>query len=1082
MIRYGVGGSKGGKGGGGATYVPSEQPNTLQSKSLVKVVDLIGEGEVLGLVDGGKSIYFDDTPLQNADGTYNFTGISYEFKTGAAGQTYLSGFPSVESEVAVGAQVKFDTPVTRTVSNPNADALRVTVRLPALTFQDPKNGDLRGSEVKLAIDVRTSTGNFTQVLQDTITGKTTAPYDRAYRIQLPVNGSPWTVRVRRLTADSTQSNLQNDTYWASYTEIVDNKVSYMDTAVVGLSVDSSQFGSSVPTRSYDMQGLVVSVPTNYNPNDRVYTGVWDGTFKKAYSNNPAWILYDVLTNDRYGLGEYVSAMQVDKPSLYSIARYCDEMVPDGFGGMEPRFTINCIINSREEAFNVIQAIASAIRGMAYWATGAVMVVQDSPKDATRIVGASNVIDGSFTYEGTSLKARHTAALVSWNDPNDSYRQAIEVVEDPEGIAKYGWRQADVIAYGCTSRGQAHRFGKWILDTEKHETQSVSFRAGLDMADVLPGEIINIQDSAYAGVNNSGRTKSGATTTVIPLDRTVTLSPSVTYTITVQLPNNTIEERLITNTSGTATSITVSQPFAMAPTVEAMWAISGSDVALRPFRVMSNREVEKHQFEIVALEYDATKFARVEQGIDLAPNDFSNLDTTGVMKSPSGLDYVEYLYKSGPAVKAALTLSWSNPDDARVQFYEVQVQVPNGTFETVATTARTNYDVQDTISGLYSFRVRSIGFDRTSAWTSLNDQNILSLSGAPANVTNFKLNRIGQNAYLSWDKVEDLDLDHYTIKFSTNTDSLTSWATASLLVERVSSDATSVTAPARVGTYFIKAVDSGGTESDTATSIVTAILGLEQLNAVEVVQEDPAFSGVKDGNLEVVGGELRLSAPTFFGSFSDVGSVADIEDESGSDGDAYYYFANRCDLGEPYPCRVTPNISIYGISIYDIFNNYPNVNSVPNIAQTVDPSNYAVRVDIRTTNDDPDGVSPVWTDWSELIISDYTARAFEFRIFIQAFGDTIIPVVTALSVTVDMPDRVDGENDIPCPDTGMTVSFTPSFKARPAVAVTAESLDTGDYWVISNQTRTGFDIRFYNASGVGVARTFDWVAKGYGYEN
>ncbi len=1074
-IPYGSGG--GGKGGGSGGYVPSEQPNNLQSNSVVRLVDLISEGTILGLVDGDKSIYLDDVALQNSDGSYNFSGVNYELKTGTPNQTHLAGFPSIESEIAVGQKVTVLTPVVKSVTNANADAIRLTVRIPALSFQNPDNGDLQGSELMLAIDVMRNGGGFVEVLQDTITGKTTSPYDRSYRITLPANGAPWTIRLRRITPDSTQSNLVNDLYWASYTEIVDNKISYADSAVVGLTLNAKQFGTNVPTRSYDIYGLVIKVPSNYNPTTRVYSGVWDGTFKLAWTDNPAWVFYDLLTNDRYGLGEFITAEQVDAAALYRISQYCDELVPDGFGGMEPRFVLNTVISSREEAYNVVQAVASAFRGMTYWASGAVTVAQDSPKDATRIVAAANVINGQFDYAGTSLKARHTVCMVTWNDPEDSYRRAIEVVEDSEAINKYGWRQTDVIAYGCTSRGQAHRFGKWILDSEKNETQTVTYRAGLDHADVLPCEVVLIQDSHYAGIDFGGRVVS-ATTSEVTLDRPVQFTAGQSYTLSVQLPNGALEDRAISNGAGQHTVINLASPLPMAPSTQAMWAISGTDVSLRPFKVLSNKENEKHQFEIVAMEYDATKFARVEQGITLASQNFSAIPT-GPLLSPTGLAVTEYVYQAGTSIKSALTLSWSNPSDARIQYFDVEVKDPTSAVYTrVAQSSRPSADILDTQSGLYSFRVRAIGLGLSSPWSYLENINVFSVAGPPADVQGLNLRIIGPTMYLSWDRVQDLDLDHYVIKYSSQTTGA-DWSTSTILIASVPLDTTTVPVPSMIGTYLIKAVDAFGTESVNATLIVNGTNALDSYNAVEQLVEHPSFAGTKDSGVVVVSDELTLDPPTLIQDYTDISAVTDLSDTGGIMS-GFYYFDNDLDLGQTYTSRVTPFLKVRGSDIYSTFNSYPIVNDVENIAQTVGPATYRVRVDIRFTSDDPSG-SPTWTDWTELTIGDYTARAFQFRVFLESLAAGVIPVVEQLSVTVDMPDRVSASRNVSISSGGTAILFEPPFKATPAIAVSAVSLATGDYYEITGASRNGFTIRFFNAAGTGISKTMDWVAKGYGYE-
>ncbi|HXF66197.1 MAG TPA: phage tail protein, partial [Burkholderiales bacterium] len=375
MIR-GAGGGGGGKGGGGGGRTPQEAPDSLRSRAWARVIDVVSEGEIEGLVDGLKSIYLDDTPVINTDGSENFSGVTIATRTGTQAQDYVPGFAAAESEIAVATEVKAATPVVRSVSNTNLSAVRVTVSVPQLTYQDPSTGDISGTSVELAIDLQNAGGGWQEVRRDTISGKTTSRYQRSYRIELPAPG-PWDIRVRRITPDSTQSNLQNKTFWDSYTEIIDAKLRYPNTALVALQVDSAQF-NRIPRRGYDIRGLRVRVPVNYDPDTRSYSGIWDGTWKIAWTDNPAWCFYDLLTNERYGLGAYIDEVQVDKWALYEIARYCDELVPDGFGGTEPRFTCNLYLQTRQEAFTVLQQMAAIFRGMVWWSQGALTAVADKP--------------------------------------------------------------------------------------------------------------------------------------------------------------------------------------------------------------------------------------------------------------------------------------------------------------------------------------------------------------------------------------------------------------------------------------------------------------------------------------------------------------------------------------------------------------------------------------------------------------------------------------------------------------------------------------------------------------------------------
>ena len=496
---------------GSKQRAPVDHAATLFSRATAQIIDLLCEGEINGLVDGAKSIFFDEVRVQNDDGSFNFEGVTIEEKVGSPTQAAARGFDQVESTIAINQEVTDISSPQFTVTETSIDAIRIIVQLPSLMRQDTSNGDLLPHTVGIKIEVseNDSGGVFTEILTDDITGKTKSAYQRAYRIDLSpytvaANDYPLIFKVSRTTPESESTTTQDQIFVDSYIEIQEQKFEYPDSAYVALSVNSELFGGKIPKRSYEVEGLKIQHPSNYDPVTRVYTGIWDGTFLEGYCNNPAWVMYDMLTNSRYGLGDDIDASQVDKAALYQIGKYCDELVSDGRGGLEPRFTLNAVITERKEAYTVINAIASVFRGMAFWSAGGVSFSIDQPKDAVRVVTNANVKDGDFTYSGIGLKARHSAVLVTWNDPLDFYRQQIEVVEDPDLIERFGWRQIELVAFGTTSRAQAIRMGKWLLQAEATETETVTYEAGWDHADTTPGQIIKISDEHRVGARVAGR--------------------------------------------------------------------------------------------------------------------------------------------------------------------------------------------------------------------------------------------------------------------------------------------------------------------------------------------------------------------------------------------------------------------------------------------------------------------------------------------------------------------------------------------------------------------------------------------------
>ena len=515
----GAGGGGGKGGGGGAQRTPVEEANTLRSKATTKVVDLISEGEVWGLKDGLKSIYYDETPLQNANGSYNFKNIIVDARPGTPGQTYIDGF-AAEVGLTIGAgsnQFTASQAWERQINDPNLDAVRVTVRIPVLTSQDTTTGDLRGSVVDVKIEVRTSTGSYVTAVDQAIAGKCIAVYERSYRINLPKPATSWYIRVSRTIGDSTSTE-RRDTYVGNVAGLIDSKFSYPNSALIAHQFDAAVFGGAVPRRSYRVLGIRVPLPNVYNPFTRLYSNsVWGGTFAgPEWTNNPAWIYYDLLTNKRYGLGEYISSSQIAIYELFEIAKYCDAYnarpwnanndygpngkhgVPDGKGGFEPRFTFNGVINTRREAYQVLQSLAGAFRGMTYWGTGTVVPVQDRPGDVIHTVNQTNVKDGIFNYQSSGLKDRATICQVTFNDPDDFFRPAVETVEHPTALLTYGPRVREITAFGCTSRSEAHRLGKWSLDTDWNENELVNYSTGLDHILARPGQIAAIADPVTTG--------------------------------------------------------------------------------------------------------------------------------------------------------------------------------------------------------------------------------------------------------------------------------------------------------------------------------------------------------------------------------------------------------------------------------------------------------------------------------------------------------------------------------------------------------------------------------------------------------
>lgn len=589
--------------GAGSVHTPVEAKETSRSKQLIKIVEVISEGEVAGLADNMKSVYLDNTPVQNKDGSYNFKNFSLQGRIGGQVQDVLSGFSASEKEVSVSAQVRRNLPITRTITDSKVSRLRFTIGVQALSKVED-NGDIKGAQVNLLITV----GNKSYPV--TISGKYSSQYLQQHTFgNLPP--VPFTIKVERLTADSGSQKLQDNTLWSSYTEVIDTVFTYPNTALVGVKFDSEYFGN-LPTRTYDIMGIKVKIPSNYNPRTRQYSGVWDGTFKVDWTDNPAWVLFDIVTNKRYGLGNRLGEFGADKWTLYQVAQYCDQLVPDGFGGKEPRFTCNAWLTEQRSAYDVINDICSIFRAMPVWNGQQLTVVMDRPADPVWTYTNANVENGEFNYTFSAKKARHNAIQVEYVDKNNSYERMIEYVSDDDSIRKNGLNVKKITAFGCTSRGQAHRTGLWLLQTEKLETKTVTFTVGTEGLMHIPGDIIRVSDTYYAGTNIGGRVLS-VDGKKVTLDREISISGNSYFSYI----NQNAKHQDIKIISAKGVEVTLDQ----IPTgLEAygVWSLSTQQVTSQLFKALTVKEESKGKYTITALQHEPQKEAIVDNGAKFEP--------------------------------------------------------------------------------------------------------------------------------------------------------------------------------------------------------------------------------------------------------------------------------------------------------------------------------------------------------------------------------------------------------------------------------------------------------------------------------
>ncbi len=680
---------------------PVISPDSAQSKTFIKVLYGLAEGEIEGLANGLQSIFLEETPLQNADGSLNFENVKVDFRNGTNDQEYIEGFPAVENETAIDVELKSETPWVRAFSNLDLDAVRLRLKWGPLRTQNATNGDVSGVTIEYAIDLQIDGGVWTEVLKTKISDKTSANYERAHRIDLPRADSGWLVRVRRLTPNTTSEYISDKMYIAAVTEVIDAKLRYPNTALLGLQYDAETFGN-VAKVAMDAKGEILKVPTNYNPVTRQYVGMWDGTFKEAYSNNPAWIYYDICTVDRYALGDRLTPLMVDKWSLYRLAQYCDEMVPDGLGGQEPRFTCNVYLQSAEGAFEILTKLAGVFRAITFWDGNSIICDADIPQDTYFTYTRANVIDGNFEYSGTRARDRHNVVKIAWDNPANHYKTEYEFVRDEKAIAEAGQvRILELDAWGCTSRGQAQRAGHWALKSEQLETRTVSFKVGLDGYIPLPGKVIEVADPLFAGRANGGRVSAiSADRKSITLDRDDVVAVAGDRLI-INGEDGKAQTRIIQSISGRV--VTVTHEFD-AIAAQNVWVIDAQDLATMKFRVISITQDEHHQFSVTALQYNPAKFDAIDKGayFDEVPISIVNPTiqdpvTDVVITSESRID-------QGINV-ATMIVSWAQAKGAVK--YQVEWRKDDGSWIKLPITGNNSVEVPGIYAGQYQARVTAI---------------------------------------------------------------------------------------------------------------------------------------------------------------------------------------------------------------------------------------------------------------------------------------------------------------------------------------------------------------------------------------
>ena len=719
---------KGRKGGSSSSRTPTEQPDDLQSVAKAKILIALGEGEFAGQLTG-KDIYLDGTALENADGSQNFSGVTWEFRAGTQAQKYIQGIPGTENEISVGTEVSSATAWTRTFTNTQLSAVRLRLKWPSL-FKQEDDGDLVGYSVNYAIDLQTDGGTWQTVLNTSVTGKTTSGYERSHRIDLPQAGSTWTIRLRKITSDANSAKIGDTMTLQSFTEVIDAKLRYPNTALLYIEFDSSQFNGSIPQISCEPRGRVIRVPDTYDPETRSYSGTWTGAFKWAWTDNPAWIFYDLVVSDRFGLGHRLTAANIDKWTLYQVAQYCDQMVPDGKGGdgTEPRYTCNVYIQDRNDAYTVLRDFAAIFRGMTYWGGDQIVALADMPRDVDYSYTRANVVGGRFTYSSSTTKTRYTTALVSWSDPGNAYADAMEPVFEQALVARYGFNQLEMTAIGCTRQSEANRKGRWGILTNNKD-RVVSFDVGLDGNIPQPGYIIAVADELLSGKVMGGRI-SAVNGRVIKLDRVADAAAG--DRLILNLPSGASQSRTIQAVNGE--SVTVTTAYSETPQAEAVWVVESNELYAQQYRVVSVTDNDDGTFTITGAWHDPDKYARIDTGaiIDQRP---VSVIPPGNQSPPANIVISSFSVVQQNISVETMRVSWDQAQNAIA--YEAQWRRNDGNWVNVPRSSTTSFDVPGIYAGRYLVRVRAINAaEISSGWGYSEEKTLTGKVGNPPKPVGF----------------------------------------------------------------------------------------------------------------------------------------------------------------------------------------------------------------------------------------------------------------------------------------------------------------------------------------------------------
>lgn len=1100
MTIIGAGGGGGVKGGGTTKpRRPSEAKDSLNSTAYAKVIDLLCEGEIEGFPSARayardsanyntallKDVYFNNTPVLNPkadptspdDSDFNFQDVTVIPRYGTQTQSVIPGFDEILQEIQVGVTIENGLPATRTIVDPNVDSMRIVLTIPQLQkLKD--NGDIDGSNVAIAIDVQYNGGGFTTVVEDTFKGRTTDQYQRDYRITLTNTAKPVDIRIRRLTSNSTTAKEVNAVIWTSYSEIVQARLNYPNSALVALRVDAEQF-SSIPSRSYRIRGRKVQIPSNgtVDPtNGRItYSGIWNGTFAAAqWTTDPAWCLWDLLVNSRFGCGNFLNASTLDRWAFYAASQYCAELVPNGFGGSEPRFSINAVIQTEGEAFDVINQLCSVFRAMAYWSSGSMTISQDRPTTPSYAFNATNVVDG-FNYTGSDLKTRPTLVSVKYFDM-EARAEAYELVEDPAGIAAYGIVKTEISAFGCTSRGQAQRVGEWLLYTSHKEGEVNNFTASIEAGvSIRPGAIVRVSDPTRAGQRMGGRIVS-ATTTSITVDGDVpAFAPGAR--IMAMLPNGTLGTKFVTSIVGNTINCNA---FGVAPAANSVWVYEQPSLLTSLWRVLAIREVEQCQYEITAIAHDPSKYAFVERGVPLQPRDVTNLNEPPA--SPTNLRTSEVLYDAIGRAATKIVVSWRAV--IGIQQYRVRWRNSDGNW-TNATVNRLDYEILDATPGEYLIQVAAVSASFVLSPAASVTINVQGKTAKPANISGLSVIAIdGKSATLSWNPVSDLDVrigGRIIIRHTPLTTGAY-WGAGQEIVASASGSQTQKVVPLLNGTYMVKAEDDSGNRSvSPAFAVIDKPVIADFITIADFSEstEIVPFPGTKtnmqyDSTLQ----GLVLSGGTLIDSVADFDALTSVDEPIQYAGSGEYICQRLVQLDGVYEVDIERVLDSAGIAIGVNWDSRTELIDTWSNIDGSDSERVGCIAYVRSSRNLPTDPTIVWSEWSEFSSATVVGCQFQFKAMAYSDATDESIKINSFVVRAFLRRRIE---TFSAAQAGQALTFANPFSQPPIASVTPLSAIPATYVPVITATNSTLNVIFAEPGNESVtaSASYNVIVTGYG---